>query len=379
MLLNKVNILGWTGSFSILISNGKISSISAEQIQDNSQSINFSEATVFPGLINSHDHIDFNLFPRLRNRIYNNYREWGKDIHENNKNEINSILNIPQPLRVKWGLYKNLLCGVTTVVNHGDKLNIGEDIISVFQEANSLHSVGFEKLWKLKLNNPLTRHALIAIHAGEGTDEVSHNEIDQLISSNYLNKDIVAIHGVPMDKKQASKFKALVWCPLSNHFLLNKTADIKDLKTATNVIFGTDSTLTANWNIWSHLQEALAEEQLTDKELFESITSIPARVWDMQDIGLVEANKTADLVVAKGSLSFPSFFNTTPGDILLVIHKGEIKLYDESLAPQIKPTEKFTKLSIDGITKYVYGDLKGLVTDIRKYKPDCPLPITITE
>ena len=44
----------------------------------------------FPGLINSHDHLDFNLFPQTGNRIYNNYTEWGRDIHEQNKEAISA-------------------------------------------------------------------------------------------------------------------------------------------------------------------------------------------------------------------------------------------------------------------------------------------------
>src|SRR5437868_3648299 len=78
----------------------------------------------FPGLINSHDHLDFNLFPPLGNRKYNNYVEWGEDIHAQNKQEIAAVLKIPQSLRTQWGVYKNLLNGITTVVNHGQQLQV---------------------------------------------------------------------------------------------------------------------------------------------------------------------------------------------------------------------------------------------------------------
>jgi len=35
--------------------------------------INCNGYMAFPGLINSHDHLDFNLFPLWGNRKYNNY------------------------------------------------------------------------------------------------------------------------------------------------------------------------------------------------------------------------------------------------------------------------------------------------------------------
>jgi len=115
--------------------------------------IEFESAIAFPGLINSHDHLDFNLFPKLGNRIYNNYSEWGKDIHTQNKQVINAVLKIPQQLRTQWGLYKNLLNGITTVVNHGSKLKIANPFITVLQDNHSLHSIQFERYWQLKLNN----------------------------------------------------------------------------------------------------------------------------------------------------------------------------------------------------------------------------------
>src|SRR3569833_2283595 len=77
------------------------------------QILDFENAIVFPGLINSHDHLDFYLFPRLGNRIYGNYVEWSRDIHKADKDTIEKVLKVPKHLRVKWGIYKNLLAGVT--------------------------------------------------------------------------------------------------------------------------------------------------------------------------------------------------------------------------------------------------------------------------
>src|SRR5476651_2322578 len=139
----------------------------------------FDQAVVFPGLINSHDHLDFNLFPQLGNRVYNNYVEWGDYIHREYKREIADCLNIPLALRAQWGVYKNLLCGVTTVVNHGDKLPLRNPLINVFEGCQSLHSVQLEKSWRSRLNYPQKKNMPVAIHVGEGTDEPAHEEIDR--------------------------------------------------------------------------------------------------------------------------------------------------------------------------------------------------------
>ncbi|NNU33993.1 hypothetical protein HK413_07175 [Mucilaginibacter sp. S1162] len=131
--------------------------------------------------------MDFNLFPQLGNRYYNSYTEWGKHIQTNYKDEIAAVLKVPLNLRVEWGIFKNLLCGVTTVVNHGEPLPIANAPINV-EQCHSIHSVQFEKRWKLKLNNPLKRKLPVVIHVGEGSDEQSKREIDTLIRWNLLKK-----------------------------------------------------------------------------------------------------------------------------------------------------------------------------------------------
>src|SRR5882757_4983728 len=109
------------------------------------EKIQFENAIVFPGLINSHDHLDFNLFPQLGDKTYSNYTEWGNYIHEHYKDEIAKSLKIPALLRSRWGLFKNLLCGVTTVVNHGELSGMDDDLITVFEKYSCIHSVQFEK------------------------------------------------------------------------------------------------------------------------------------------------------------------------------------------------------------------------------------------
>src|ERR1700744_6413118 len=127
MLLHNVAIVGKEAITDIGIQNGKINAIdlSISALPDE-QTFYFDNAIAFPGLINSHDHLEFNLFPQLGNKKYNNYVEWGTDIHLNNKPLIDNVLKIPKSLRAEWGIYKNLINGVTTVVNHGDRLHLKE-------------------------------------------------------------------------------------------------------------------------------------------------------------------------------------------------------------------------------------------------------------
>lgn len=387
MLLNHLSIVNADQPVNIAIYGEKIMSIGSghEQSSSDPLQIYFSDAMAIPGLINSHDHLDFNCFSILGNRKYDHYTEWGKHIHEAHKENIREILRIPKKLRSAWGMYKNLLVGVTTVVNHGSKLDIENQLIDIFQETQNLHSVEYEKNWKWKLNNLIHFRKDCVIHTGEGTGKRSSDEIDQLIKYNLLGRNLIGVHGVSMNPDQAKHFKALVWCPESNKILLDHHARIHNLKTSTTIVFGSDSTLTGSWNIWKHLRLARTLQQVTDEELFGMITDTPARLWNLNK-GQLEPKKDADIVVLKmknKSSGISELFNANPEDILLIVHKGQIRLFDKSLLSQLTnlPVNlfRYNQVNIHENIKFVEGDLPGLIGEIRKYHPNIHFPVEVFE
>jgi cytosine/adenosine deaminase-related metal-dependent hydrolase len=383
MILSNVHIVGESVKKNVHIKNGLISAVDDNSATTSTDEINieFENAIAFPGLINSHDHLDFNSFPQLGNHIYKNYVDWGNDIHQQNKAVINSVLKIPKPLRVQWGVYKNLLNGVTTVVNHGEILDIPHAVINVFQNCYSLHSAKLESRWKYSLNKPFVKDKPFVIHIGEGTDIASKGEIDELLKWNLFKRKLIGIHGVAMDEKQATSFDALVWCPATNYFLLNKTADINQLKNKTTILFGTDSTLTASWNIWEHFRLARKLQMLDDIELYDSVTSTAASIWKLNN-GLIEKDKTADIVIGKyktNEININTFYSLNPEDILLILNKGSIIFFDESLLPQLKNVsiENYSKTFINNIGKYIIGNLPSLIKEIKKYNPGSFFPVEV--
>jgi cytosine/adenosine deaminase-related metal-dependent hydrolase len=400
MWLNNLHFPNEEGLYDLRIHDGKIAAVRSSQPADpiktpplspsgsksnygnfaDEPALHFDGALAFPGLINSHDHLDFNLFPPLANRIYNNYTEWGPDIHANNKAIIRDILKIPQSVRTQWGIYKNLLNGFTTVVNHGERLDTGTSPITVFQDCYCLHSVGFEPNWKWKLNHPAKTGRPFALHVGEGTDAAASREIDDLIRWNFFHRPLIGIHGVAMTEEQAPAFHALVWCPASNYFLLDKTAPIDRLRAKVSIFFGTDSTLTSGWNAWDQIRFARDLRLAPDTELLAMLTTAPAKAWELNDRGALTPGKMADLVIGRpkpGLTGMDAFFSLNPEDLLLVLHAGEIKLFDPSLLEPITEQEltagDFQPTRPDG--KYVAGDLPGLMQDIRRYYPEIPFPL----
>jgi len=377
MILDNLLIRGQAGKKQILTSDDHITAIREKEgepaVKTEKETIHFDDAIALPGLINSHDHLDFNLFPQLGNRQYANYREWGRDIHDGNKNSIDAVLKIPESLRVEWGKYKNLLNGFTTVVNHGNKIPDSDELISVFQNCYSLHSIAFEKNWKTILNNPLKTGKPFVMHIGEGTDDMTKNEINTVIKANWFRKKIIAVHAVQIDRQQAAAFAGLVWCPASNYFLLGAMADVKNVKDILPVVFGTDSALSASWNSWEHFRQGLAGVAITEDELIAMLTSIPAALWGLNDRGILAAGKRADIIVLKNK---PEIASVNPEDVLLVVHKGQVRLYDDSIASQLSwlAGKPFSRIKIKDSLKFIQGDLPDLINQIRLLRPEQEFP-----
>jgi cytosine/adenosine deaminase-related metal-dependent hydrolase len=382
MILNNVKIYTENNAVNIYVDGRKISSIEANNKWNNSNQkelkLHFENAIAFPGLINSHDHLEFNLFPQFGDRLFNNYLQWSNYTSEKYKAEINKVLQIPMKLRILWGIYKNLLCGVTTVVHHGEKITVDDPEIDIFQDYHLLHSVGLEKKWKRKLNKPSSKKMFV-IHVGEGIDEYAQKEIDKLIRWNIFKKEIVAVHGVAMDQQQARSFKALVWCPASNFFMLNETVKVDMLKNFLPIIFGTDSTLTADWNLWEHLRLAKKRSSISDNELFDMLTATPAKILNLENYGAIKKDHVADIVIAENKNG--SFFELDPEDILLILKDGKIKLFDEKLLSQLESEDfnkkNYSEVSINNSKKYIHGNLPDLITEIKKYYPEAKFPMSI--
>ncbi len=343
--------------------------------------IDLEGALLFPGLINSHDHLDFNLFPRLGTEIYKNYTEWGSHLHQTYRPEINAVMRVPLLIREQWGILKNLLAGVTTVVNHGLPLKTKDPVVGVHERYHCLHSVAFEKNWRRKLNNPFRMKYPYVIHVGEGTDRAAHKEIDRLLRWNWLHKSLVGVHAVAMNSRQARAFDAIVWCPGSNFFMLNQTAAIDRLKETATILFGTDSTLTASWNIWDHIRLGRKTGLLADEELYRSLNENAARTWKT-GCSRIAAGEPASLAVARipqETNRMDAFFGINPDSMRLVLQEGCVRLFDESLAemPGCNHSAGFSRIIIGRETKYVKADLAALTGETNTWLPETGFPFTL--
>jgi hypothetical protein len=149
-----------------------------------------------PGLVNSHDHLEMNLFPHLGNPPYSNFYSWAESIYKPKTTPVKEILQVPVEDRLWWGGYKNLISGVTTVVHHNPyyrKVFNRKFPVKVLKKYAWSHSIGHGKnLRKIYLKN---RNKPFIIHAAEGNDSDSSSEIPALDKLGVLGPKTLKIWG----------------------------------------------------------------------------------------------------------------------------------------------------------------------------------------
>jgi hypothetical protein len=166
--------------------------------------------------------------------------------------------------------------------------------------------------------------------------------------------------------------------------MFRQTAEVNKLKHKTNILFGTDSTLTAGWNLWEQLRLARSTQMLSDVELFETLTTSAARIWKCPYSGRISKRHDADIVIAEnksGKNDWNAFYDIGPETIQLVLSKGQIRLFDGSLYRRLQQAnvalDNFSRVYVKDTEKYVYGNLPELIHQIRQAYPDAGFPVLV--
>lgn len=277
---------------------------------NNALMVDLEGYTLFPGLVNAHDHLELNHFPRTKFReVYDNAHQWGEDVNARlNDEPFKTLRSYPIWDRVFIGGLKNLLCGATTVIHHGPKYremyrrDFPVRVLKNYGWAHSLHFDTEEEIVKSYQSTP--KEWPWFIHLAEGTDEVAAVEVQRLDKLGALAPNTVLVHGIGMsfdDIQLATSYydgrygyPNLVWCPSSNYYLFGNKAHSEDITAsggswyvvgAMQHMIGSDSRLTAEGDFLDEIRYAFTEihwvETLLQMNLnfvypHENITNLPS-------------------------------------------------------------------------------------------------------
>jgi hypothetical protein len=360
-----------------------------------------SNGYVFPGLIDAHNHILFNIFDEddwSPSQIYDNHNQWTQEAAYDDVVDAKQYLNGEQgsPLDLgcemdKYGEMKALIAGTTSVLASpgGDRgcygslsrsigsapdLPSSEDTVQV----SSLGVPDDDGADSVCANFADGDTEAYAIHVGEGVDGSALGEWDDLSEAGNADPGCLVapqttiVHGTAFGQPELAEMAdvgmSLVWSPKSNVFLygggadLSKTTDIvRALDLGINVALGPDWSLGGSVNMLDELRFAEFVDNtelgdiLTPRDLFEMATINGARALALDDdLGALEPGLRADLFVLRRVEEDPyeALLGAVPRDMILVMVDGKVLYGDDGFEVIAPPGNECETLDVCCATKF---------------------------
>jgi cytosine/adenosine deaminase-related metal-dependent hydrolase len=366
-----------SGFTSLEITDGRISRVlngpkAAWPASHQCTDIDLSGYLLMPGLINAHDHLEYSLHPRLADRPYQNYIEWGEDIHAKFPEVIARHRAVPKGVRRWWGGIRNLLCGVTTVAHHNPLWpELQQDtfpvrVVSQFGWAHSLALGG--DLYAARAATP--KGCPFILHACEGVDLLAKNELWELDRMGLLDRSTVLVHGLAIDREGVAllneRGSSLVVCPSSNDFLFSQLPDLELLSGVRRIALGNDSPLTATGNLLDEVHFAVKHCGISHKVAQRMVTTGAAQILCLRDgEGSITESGVADVIAIRhaGAIPFEQFENLSTDDVELVIVGGCVQLASDLIVERLPRSiaEGLEPLSLGAAVRWVRAPVSELL------------------
>jgi 5-methylthioadenosine/S-adenosylhomocysteine deaminase len=371
----------------VMIRDGKITGVwsSADQppagVDFTNVPIVKTNGTIYPGLIDLHNHMHYNHIPlwdfnvhlnanqRSEEGGYNNRYQWGDNYDYGPS--ITWMKNNVQD-RDRWDMASEqmkyaevqLVAGGVTAVQGSpssgtqawdsilarnvELYNFGQDNVQTCAvcswNENSYNSQG-------KLND-MADGDLEAwfIHLSEGVDSSSKQEFDDLFEKGLVKEQTMVIHGTGLDRSQFDKMASvnadLIWSPLSNLLLYGDTTDVVEADTA-----GVRISIAPDWGpsgSKSNLHELktadlwnteVLNNHFTNYELAQMVTSNPAAATGWSNfVGQVKSDLYADLVVLDTFHEDPyrNLIEAVDADVRLTVIQGKAVFGDVDIMQELQ-------------------------------------------
>ncbi len=376
---SKIIDTGW-----IVIDDGMIQSVSLQKPNiPNAIDID-TQGIIFPGLVDVHNHVSFNVFPRWQpGKLFSNRYEWRED-DEYKENVSNPYENLRSRYFCEMNTYgevRALVGGTTSILatapsncikGHVRNLDHDSGFYGLFEldRSHIKNSVNFptevDEIQEFLLNG---QSEAFFIHLAEGIDESSSAEFEKLNDLGLLSAKTIIIHGTALElnqyKMMSEKGASLIWSPRSNIELYGQTADILSaLENDVTIAIAPDWAITGSSNILDELyyaaewNNAHLEGHLSDKDLVEMVTINPAMIAGIAEyVGTIQVGLHADLLIIQGDKHHPyrALIEADPSDVQLVMVNG-IPMYGSLDNMELFwKSSKFTTLEILGQSKAILG------------------------
>jgi len=333
-----------------------------------------TKGTIFPGLIELHNHIAYNVLPLWQvPGPFTDRNRWANLAEKRQRvtAPMAVLAGTPEllPAVARYVECKCLFGGTTTT--QGFRLNNAGGAVRYYKglvrnveqtEDPALPNAGgripdVAKKEVADFLKNLKKWKCYFLHLSEGTDPATRAHFTDLELANgwAITNALAGIHATALESQDLDVLKqhgaSVVWSPLSNYLLYGATMNVKAARAKKLPIgLGGDWSVSGSKNVFGELKVArLVSEDLgagfSDVDLVATVTSAAAAIlrWEAV-LGSLEMGKRADLLVIKTTASDPyaGLLDAHETDIQLVVINGVPRFGTATLMKQagIKKTEK---------------------------------------
>ena len=338
-----------------------------------------TDGLILPGLIDVHNHLTWNLFPRWKPaKPFASRYDWQR------KSSYRTLLEEPHRRLVEAGLscemqryaeVKAISQGVTSVIgslrhpcngglarNLDDDPTLGRILYDVFPLQMS-----DEKL--KEASDTLSSNGSLFIHLAEGSlnDGTTAAEFALLKERHLLKPGVSLIHGIALTdedfRAMSNASVGFVWSPRSNYELYGETANLQAaLANQIVTAIAPDWSPTGSDGLLSELNYAARwnadrpRSLFDDRSLLAMATVNPATLVHLdQRLGSLREGFLADVLVLRSGEKFDPFASAThasPKDVRLVMIDGQPVYGDPAVMEQlVSPPSTLEEVDVCGMKK----------------------------
>lgn len=363
-----------------------------------------TKGIIFPGLIDAHNHILFDIFDEddwAPTQSYTNHNQWTNDARYKAMVDAKQDLNGESASPYygcemdKYGELKGLIAGTTSILGAAiptNKACYGTLARTIDQKANGFSADKIQTAVAVPSdgdsvcsNIGTDKTDAWVVHVSEGIDQSALNEFGKVGSCTtqpgcLYAPETTVVHGLALGEAElsimADKGMNLVWSPRSNSFLYSG-GQITEQATAKiplardkgiNVALGPDWSLGGSQNLLDELRfaeqvnQTLWDGAIPHAELVKMVTINAAKALGLQGtLGSITVGKKADLMVIGGDAAKPydALLAASPGDVRLVM-VGGVVLYGDAQLQALGPAAPGCEaLDICGRCKFVCVAAEG--------------------
>jgi 5-methylthioadenosine/S-adenosylhomocysteine deaminase len=366
----------------VLIQQDKILAVGTKVKLPPNTTVIDTHGIIAPGLIDLHNHLTYNVFPRWHpTEVFGNRYDWQQ------KPVYQTLIESPHAGMVSDGLecemeryaeVKALSEGETAVVGSlADACSTGLahnlDTEDEWHVAYNVFPLQMSETDLAPIRRQLANHHLHAflIHLSEGghQDASAAREFVMLKGRGLLVPGVVLIHGVALQPEDFAEMAAhavgLIWSPRSNLELYGSTADVAAAKAAhVKIALAPDWSPTGSDGLLAELKYAAAWNEtqrprpFTDQELLAMATTVPAGLIGASDrLGALAPGHDADVLVVRPETdaskhdAYWTLTHATAAQVTLVMVGGEPLYGDPDLLEKMEPGRPSERVEVCGSNK----------------------------